>query len=94
MGHYSSHVQGIQREDKAFEGTSTLEALALDTTGSIGSVGVASSTEGAFSSDAISSKSVFKPNRDSLRFVVTSAEAISSASPIQGDFMYRPCVLW
>ena len=43
MGHYSSHVQGIQREDKAFEGTSTLEALSLDTTGSIGSVGVASS---------------------------------------------------
>jgi pentatricopeptide repeat protein len=86
MGHYSSHVQGIQREDKAFEGANMLEALALDTSGSIDSVGVVSSTDGTFTSDVVSSKSVLKPSRDSLRFVVTSAEVISSVSPIQGDF--------
>ena len=94
VGHYSKHVQEMQREDKAFEGANTLEALALDTTGRIDSVGVATSTgDGTLSSDAITEKLVAKPSRDSLHFVVSCAESISSSHDgeeghikIQGDF--------
>jgi pentatricopeptide repeat protein len=87
MGPYSNHVQALKREEDEEDEFGSLEATALDLTGSVDSVGITGIVEGT-SDSSLLHKVVMKPTKDGLYFLVSSTEHMEqvTSAPIQGNF--------